>query len=271
MADPFQDLNAADPGFVARIVDILEARAKEPLMVGIIEAYLSALPWPEIRLAVEVGCGTGPIARRMADHAARAGQGARVEGLEPSSGLTDAARGLAAGIPNLSFAVADGTDLPHAEGAVDAIVYHTVLTHVTDPAALLAEARRVLRPGGTLVVCDADFSKASFASGPDDPLGVFAPSFVRRFVTDPFTVGKLPAMARQAGFQTGRFDITNRLTFDNDGMVHYVQMSSAAMVAEGLIGQPLADALVAEYGRRRDLGTLYGFIPFATLIATRAE
>ena len=269
MADPFQDLNAADPAFVARIVNILEARAQEPIMVEIVEDYLSALPWDEVSLAVEVGCGSGPIARRMAGHVARAGRGGSVEGLEPSSGLTDAARKLAEGTPNLSFAVADGTALPLADGSVDAIVFHTVLTHVTKPAALLAEAHRVIRPDGYLVVCDADFSKASFASGPDDPLGVFAASFVRRFVTDAFLVGQLPAMVRTAGFATTRFDVTNRLAFNNDGMVHYVQMCSEAMVAEGLIGQPLADALLGEYARRRDLGELYGFIPFATLIATK--
>ena len=47
--------------------------------------------------------------------------------------------------------------------AADAIVFHTVLCHVVSSPELLAEAMRVLRPGGTLVVCDADFSKASLA------------------------------------------------------------------------------------------------------------
>ncbi|SMY07915.1 methyltransferase domain-containing protein [Flavimaricola marinus] len=271
MADPFQDLNAADPAFVSRIVDILEARAKEPLMVEIIESYLEALPWVGIDLAVEVGCGTGPITRRMADHAARAGRGGQVEGLEPSSALVAAAIELGQGMDNLRFATADGTALPHEDGTVDVVVYHTVLTHVTDPVALLTEARRVLRPGGQLVVCDADFSKASFASGPDDPMGVFAQSFVRRFVTDAFTVGKLPAMVRLAGFETTRFDVSNRITTSDDGMIHYVQMCSEAMVSEGLIGQPLAEALLGEYARRRALGELYGFIPFATLIANKSD
>jgi hypothetical protein len=43
------------------------------------------------------------------------------------------------------------------------------------------------------------------------------------------------------------------------------------MLGHGGIGQPLADALVAEYQRRKEAGTLYGHQPFATLIATKAD
>ena len=56
----------------------------------------------------------------------------------------------------------------------DLAVLHTVLSHVTDPAAMLSEAFRVLRPGGTLVVCDGDFSKASLAVASGDPMQAFS-------------------------------------------------------------------------------------------------
>ena len=46
-------------------------------------------------------------------------------------------------------------------------------------------------------------------------------------------------------------------------------MSCARMVADGVIGQPLADALEAEYVRRAEAGTLYSVLPFVTLIATK--
>lgn len=34
---------------------------------------------------------------------------------------------------------------------------HTVLTHVENPESLIEEAYRVLKPGGKVVICDADF------------------------------------------------------------------------------------------------------------------
>ena len=53
------------------------------------------------------------------------------------------------------------------------------------------------------------------------------------------------------------------------GNLVWVRMASARMVGEGVIGQPLADALEAEYLRRAEAGTLYGFLPFVTMIATK--
>lgn len=50
----------------------------------------------------------------------------------------------------------------------------------------------------------------------------------------------------------------------------FVEMGGKMMVERGLIGQVLADALVAEYDRRVANQTLYGFVPFAIAIAQKA-
>ena len=42
-----------------------------------------------------------------------------------------------------------------------------------------------------------------------------------------------------------------------------------ALVGAGVFGQPLADALEAEYLRQAEAGILYGFLPFVTMIATK--
>ncbi|HTX62360.1 MAG TPA: class I SAM-dependent methyltransferase, partial [Acidimicrobiales bacterium] len=47
---------------------------------------------------------------------------------------------------------APATDIPVEEGSFDAVVCTEVLEHVPEPAAVLAELRRVLRPGGVLLV-----------------------------------------------------------------------------------------------------------------------
>ena len=60
MADPFQSVSAAGAEFIATIAAGLEARAVDPSMVPIIEAYLDAIDWGDVRQAIEIGSGTRP-------------------------------------------------------------------------------------------------------------------------------------------------------------------------------------------------------------------
>jgi SAM-dependent methyltransferase len=61
-------------------------------------------------------------------------------------------RHAGASYPWLPLLRGDALNLPFGDGAVDAVVLLDIVEHIADPAAALAEARRVLRPGGSLVV-----------------------------------------------------------------------------------------------------------------------
>ena len=51
-------------------------------------------------------------------------------------------------LPQVRIVVGDAHDLPFASAEFDVVHVHQVLQHVTNPAGVLGEARRVLRPGG---------------------------------------------------------------------------------------------------------------------------
>jgi SAM-dependent methyltransferase len=88
------------------------------------------------------GYGTAALAR--GGHPDR-----RVVGVERDPAhLREAARRF----PWLRVLPGDAADLPAEDAGVDAVVLLDVLEHVPDPAAVLAEAHRVLRPGGSLVL-----------------------------------------------------------------------------------------------------------------------
>lgn len=167
----------------------------------------------------------------------------------------------------MSFEVGEGAALPLEADSADLVVLHTLLSHVHDPGPVLSEAARILKPGGYLVVFDGDFSKGSLASFPGDPLQTCASFFASNFVTDAHISVQLGALAVGAGFEALDFWVVPRVVRDNDGMLAWVRYSTDMMLAKGQIGEPLAEGLKAEYVRRRDAGTLYGFQAYATMIA----
>lgn len=265
MTDPFQDVDAAGPEFIKIFADAMDLRQSDPAMEQIVADYLHALPKVPDGLTVEIGAGAGAISRRIAAHA----RTEQVIGFEPSAGFVAEARLRSTGVANLTFETADGTAIPLADGTVDYVIMHTVLTHVPEPIALIKEAARLLKPGGQLVICDADFSKATLSSYAHDPLNVCADLFVAHFVTDPHIVGKLPQMVTDAGLAQTDLQFATRVVRAGDGMLPWVRMTTQMLRDRGDIGPELADGLLAEYARRASAGALYGYQVFATLIAQR--
>ena len=95
---------------------------------------------------VEVGCGAGVDLARFARG------GADVVGVDLAPSAIDLARANFAqqGLPG-TFHVANGEALPFADGSFDLVYAHGVVQYTADPRQLVAECRRVLRPGGEAV------------------------------------------------------------------------------------------------------------------------
>ncbi|MGK5632285.1 class I SAM-dependent methyltransferase [Streptomyces sp. URMC 123] len=96
-------------------------------------------------LILDVGCGDG----RAAAVAARELAGHRLVGVDWSH---DALRRAAARVPAVVRGELDGHGLPFASGSADAVLFSEVVEHLVDPDGALDELRRVLRPGGHLML-----------------------------------------------------------------------------------------------------------------------
>jgi SAM-dependent methyltransferase len=62
----------------------------------------------------------------------------------------------ASDVPGVHKVIGDAVALPLADGVADVVVATAVIEHLDDPARLIREARRVLAPGGVLVVTTPD-------------------------------------------------------------------------------------------------------------------
>jgi demethylmenaquinone methyltransferase / 2-methoxy-6-polyprenyl-1,4-benzoquinol methylase len=103
---------------------------------------VAALGLPDGSTILDLACGTGDLAAIVTRH------GNEVIGSDLSAGM------LAARRHPFPAVQADALSLPFATGAVDGVVCGYALRNFTDLAASLAEAARVLRPGGRLAALE---------------------------------------------------------------------------------------------------------------------
>ena len=105
---------------------------------------------------LDLGCGDGTFAALLAGH------GAVVTAADVSAVALDRAAQRAPGAERALLA--DGEPLPFADAAFDVVWAGETLEHAADVTGLLAEARRVLRPGGVLVATTPNLARLRVAA-----------------------------------------------------------------------------------------------------------
>jgi ubiquinone/menaquinone biosynthesis C-methylase UbiE len=221
-------------------------------------------------VVLDPGCGTGWQAAGLR----RAAPGVTVVGVDLSAGMLGEAR-LAGAAPLVQ---ADATRLPLAAGSVDLVVTRGVLHHLPDVVAALADWRRVLRPGGAVVVA-SEPTPAVERHGEVLVRGLLP--LLRRPLTQTedfwelasmaanlhvFTPSGLAAQAREAGYTDVRLttaDLLSTLVLTGSYVVHgrrrglarripWRALEAAARAVDGAV----VDRLVPERLRHTVAGVL---------------
>lgn len=116
------------------------SRLLAPWLSREIAAQLPQAPKQNLKV-LDIGCGAGLTTNRLAE------AGFRMTGLDQSDPSLQIARG-GDSTGAVRYLTGNAYQLPFPEESFDAVMAMDFLEHVEDPAAVIAEAARVLKPGG---------------------------------------------------------------------------------------------------------------------------
>jgi len=168
--DPHRFVNELDDAALERLITRLESRAQDEVFARLLDNYVVRLVLPPSARVLEVGCGTGAMLRFLARRDDFTG---RAVGVDQCSHFIEAANRFAQ-VEHVSdrlvFQVGDAHHLDFPPATFDVVIAHTLISHVTEPAMVLSEMARVVRPGGTVVIFDGDYASLTYAF-PDHGFG----------------------------------------------------------------------------------------------------
>lgn len=169
-------------------------RRHRPWFVLVQGQVLDRIEWSRPDRILDVACGSGRAVREASRRLQRHGDGIAC-GCDLSEGMLQQ-RFADGPIPaNAHFAAASAQRLPFGDQTFDAVICTAAFHHLSSPQQALAEFRRLLRPGGTLLISDTcrDLSLAKWVW--DRLRRWFEPGHVRYYRTD-----EVVPLLRDAGF-----------------------------------------------------------------------
>lgn len=190
-----------DSTLLDAIATRLEARGNHPFFQEMMHEYFDAMDIDSAQNVLDLGCGTGVAARGIVGREAFSG---KVTGIDLSSHLVKVARQLSnqeGKGAHIEFLAGDSRKLELSDAQFDAVIAHTLVSHVDDPLAVLREAARLVKPGGMVGIYDGDYASLTFSH--EDPAKgkQFDEAIQQAVITSPRVMRQMPRLLREAGLE----------------------------------------------------------------------
>ncbi|MEV2275416.1 methyltransferase domain-containing protein [Nocardiopsis sp. NPDC049922] len=253
-ADPVSDSAEATDRLIARL-DLFDQRPDARDLRARIMELLGIRPGVSV---VDVGCGSGRAVAELAD------LGSAAVGVDPDPRMLAHARGRR---PDLELREAGAYELPFPDGSVHRYRAEKVYHVLDDPARALAEAHRVLAPGGRLVLAGQDWDAYVIDSDHPDTTRVIVHASA-----DGLPAPRAPrsqrALLLDAGFERVRVE-GRVLTFTDRDVLGLLLGMAQAAVTEGAVSEERAEEWTLDQQDRAEHGRLFVAIPFFLVSAAK--
>jgi SAM-dependent methyltransferase len=263
---------AADAAVLETIANRLEFRGTDEGYVRLSQGYLARLPRSGVRRILALGCGTGIEVRALRR---LVNPGTIIVGVDHSPDLLGVARRLTVqeGLAdNVTYTVADAHDLRYVEGEFDIVIMHTLISHVGDPIEVLREARRVVRPGGTVAVFDGDYASLTFGYPDHGVATAVEQRLVQLIVANPRIMRDLPRLLSETGLV---LTAAEGALYANIGTGSFwpgaAESYGALLARSGLLAEEVVDRWRAFQARSAADNTLFAASNYYTYLAHRPD
>lgn len=170
--------------------------------------------------ALDIGCGPGLTSAALGQAVGDSGVVVAVDVAEP---MLDLARQRCAAMPQVQFHNLDVTQLPMATASFDIALATQVYEYVPDVVGALKELRRVLRPGGRVLLVDTDWESAVWASRDDTRMRQVLDVWSQH-IPWPQLPRSLMQIMKQAGFEQVQVAVLPLLNTRFDSQTYSVGM-----------------------------------------------
>jgi SAM-dependent methyltransferase len=249
---------------VELMVMLLDLQDASPPISRLRAWALDAVAVRSGEIAMDVGSGTGTVTRWLGSLVAPDGEAI---GVEPNVRLRQIAEARATAASGVRFVDGLATELPLADGSVDALWCERVLQHLADPQAAIDEFARVLRPGGRAVLLDSDHASRVMSGLDYDVEAKLTAAFMGQ-IPNPRAARLIPQQAIRAGFTVDPDIGSAALLIPPQELlrVPFIRLVADQAVTDGTLSQAEADRAVravlqaAEAGHAFNAVTVFGFL-----------
>lgn len=268
--DVFGMTDKLDDTLLSVIVARLETRGKHPFFLKMLQQYLDAMDIDAAATVLDIGCGTGVAARTIA---LRPGFVGTLLGIDLSAYLINTATRLAEEdkVANrVTFRTGDTHSLDLPDAAFDAVVAHTLISHVQDPLAVLQEAARVVKPGGKVGIFDGDYVSLTFDQEDPTKSKDDDETIHKALVTNPRVMRQMPRLLQKAKFELiavfpSIFVEVGTAKFWTSGIESYRRL----IPGSGMMTTDYADAWAASLVQDSEAGVFFGACNYYGYVAKR--